>query len=58
MLVMIAAQGNAALPGRVQIGPEMGEPIIEARVLTHFSMELQRQEVAAAAEGLMHISIG
>ena len=58
MIVMILPQRDAALSGRVQIGPEMDQPIRKARILAHFGVELQRQQIGPASERLMRIAIG
>ena len=41
--VVIAPERNAALLRNVEIGPEMGQPILEAGILPHFGVELQRE---------------
>ena len=58
MVVMVLPQRDAAFSGHVQIGPEMGQPIRKARILAHFGVELQRQQIGPAPERLMRIAIG
>ncbi len=52
---MILPQRNPALLRHVQIGPEMGQPILEPRIFAHLRMKLQRQQVGTAPERLMRI---
>lgn len=52
---MLRAQCRDGQPGLLDIGLVL-QPHVETRILTHFRMALQREDVAAAPEGLMGIA--